>query len=140
VHLVTTEHPKQHRPREDGGTQALDGARAAAFASPAGEAQQRDASRHHSQGKGDPTQAAVRRCRAMGSEALERCDHVHHGLLRRVSVVVVVDDNATIDLRQQPCQGANFGEGIDLGNANVAHVNADRTSVAASATVGYRAQ
>jgi hypothetical protein len=28
-------------------------------------------------------------------------------------VVVVVDDNSTIDLRQKPCQGANFGEGID---------------------------
>jgi hypothetical protein len=24
----------------------------------------------------------------------------------------VVDDNSTIDLRQKPCQGANFGEGI----------------------------
>src|SRR4030095_8396296 len=112
VHMLTKEHPKQHRPREDGGKPALDGAIAAAFASPAGEAQHRDASRHHQQGKGYPAQLAVSRRRHMGSEALERCYNVHHGLLRRLRVVVLVDDNSTLDLRQKPYQGANFGEGI----------------------------
>ena len=48
-----------------------------------------------------------------GSEALEKCDNVHHGLLRRLRVVVVVDNNSTIDLRQKPYQVANFGEGIE---------------------------
>ena len=38
VHMLTKEHPKQHRPREDGGKPALDGAITAAFASPAGDA------------------------------------------------------------------------------------------------------
>src|SRR5215831_12215395 len=104
VHMLTKEHPKQHRPREDGGEQALDGAIAAACASPAGDAQHRDASSHHQHGKGYPTQSVVRRCRDMGSEALKRCYNVHHGLLRRLRVVVVVDDNSTIDLRQKPCQ------------------------------------
>jgi hypothetical protein len=52
----------------------------------------------------------------MGAAALERGYKVHHGLLRRLSVVVVVDDNSTIDLRQKPYQGANFGEGIDESN------------------------
>jgi hypothetical protein len=46
VPMLTKAHPKQHRPREDGGEQALDGAIAATFAGPAGEAQHRDASRH----------------------------------------------------------------------------------------------
>ncbi len=36
VHMLTEEHPKQYRPRNDRGEQALDGARAAAFAGPAG--------------------------------------------------------------------------------------------------------
>jgi hypothetical protein len=112
VHMLTKEHPKQHRPREDGGEQALDGAITAALASPAGDTQHRDASSHHQQGKGYPAQLAVSRRRDMGSEALERCYNVHYGLLRRLRVVVVVDDNSTIDLRQKPCQGANFGEGI----------------------------
>jgi hypothetical protein len=40
----------------------------------------------------------------MGSEALEKCYNVHPGLLRRLRVVVVVDDNSTIDLRQKPYQ------------------------------------
>jgi hypothetical protein len=31
----------------------------------------------------------------MGSEASEKCYNVHHGLLRRLRVVVVVDDNST---------------------------------------------
>jgi len=113
VHRLPQEHPKQHRPREDGGKPALDGAIAAAFASPAGDAQHRDASSPHQQGKGYPAQWAVSRRRDMGSEALERCSNVHHGLLRRLRVVVVVDDNSTRDLRQKPCQGTNFGEGID---------------------------
>ena len=112
VHMLTKEHPKQHRPRDDGGEKALDGAIAAAFAGPAGDAQHRDASGHHQQGKGYPTQSAVGRRRDMGSEALEKCYNVHHGLLRRLRVVVVVDDNSTIDLRQKPYQVANFGEGI----------------------------
>ena len=47
VQVLTKEHPKQHRPREDGREQALDGAIAAAFAGPAGEAQHRDASSYH---------------------------------------------------------------------------------------------
>ena len=98
VHMLTKEHPKQHRPREDGGKPALDGAITAAFASPAGDAQHRDASSHHQQGKGYPAQLAVSRRRDMGSEALERCYNVHHGLLRRLRVVVVVDDNSTIEL------------------------------------------
>ena len=83
VQMVTKEHPKQHRPREDGREQALDGAIAAACAGPAGDAQHGDASSHHQQGKGYPTQAAVGRRRDMGSEALEKCYNVHHGLLRR---------------------------------------------------------
>ena len=83
VQMVTKEHPKQHRPREDGREQALDSAIAAACAGPAGDAQHGDASGHHQQGKGDPTQAAVGRRRDMGSEALEKCYKVHHGLLRR---------------------------------------------------------
>jgi hypothetical protein len=113
VHMLTKEHPKQHRPREDGGEQALDGAIAAAFAGPAGEAQHRDAPSYHQSGKSDPTQSAVGRRRDMGSEALEKYYNVHHGLLRRLRVVVVVDDNSTIDLRQKPYQGTNFGEGIE---------------------------
>jgi hypothetical protein len=52
------------------------------------------------------------RRRDMGSEALEKCYNVHHGLLRRLRVVVVVDNNSTRDLRQKPYQIANFGEGI----------------------------
>jgi hypothetical protein len=112
VPMMTQEHPKQHRPREDGGEQALDGTRAAAFAGPAGEAQPRDASSDHPQGQGYPTQAAVGRRWDMRSEALEKCSKVHHGLLRRLRVVVVVDHNSTRDLRQKPYQIANFGEGI----------------------------
>ena len=83
VQMVTKEHPKQHRPREDGREQALDSAITATFAGPAGDAQHGDASSHHQQGKGYPTQAAVGRRRDMGSEALEKCYNVHHGLLRR---------------------------------------------------------
>jgi hypothetical protein len=49
----------------------------------------------------------------MGSEALEKCYNVHHGLLHRLRVVVVVDNNSTRDLRQKPYQVANFGEGIE---------------------------
>ena len=48
-----------------------------------------------------------------GAEAWEKCDNVHHGLLRRVRVVVVVDNTSTRDLRQKPYQVANFGEGIE---------------------------
>ena len=116
VQVLTKEHPKHHRPREDGGKQALDGAITAAFAGPAREAQHSDASRHHQQSKGYPPQAAVSRRRDMGSEALEKCYNVHHGLLRRLRVGVVVDDNSTIDLRQKPYQVVNFGEGIVLWN------------------------
>ncbi len=87
--MGTKAHPQQPRPREDGGEQALDGARAATFAGPVGEAQPRDASRAHQHGKASPTQAAGGRHRDMGSEALEQCSNVHHGLLRRLSVVVV---------------------------------------------------
>ena len=112
--MLPKEHPKQYRPGEDGGEQALDGAIAAAFTGPAGDAQHRDASCHHQQGKDYPTQSAVSRRRDMGSEALERCYNVHHGLLRRLRVGVVVDDNSTIDLRQKPYQVVNFGEGIEL--------------------------
>src|SRR5262244_3110748 len=119
VHMLTKEHPKQHRPWQDGGEQALDGTIAAAFAGPAGDAQHRDAASYHQQGKGYPTQSAVGRRRDMGSEALEKCYNVHHGLLRRLRVVVVVDDNSTIDLRQKPYQGANFGEGIDIVGVNL---------------------
>jgi hypothetical protein len=104
VYMLTKEHPKQHRPREDGGEQALDGAIAAACASPAGDAQHRDASSYHQQGQSYPTQSAVGRRRDMGSEALEKCYNVHHGLLRRLRVVVVVDNNSTRDLRQKPYQ------------------------------------
>jgi hypothetical protein len=112
--LPTKEHPKQHRPWEDGGESALDGVIAAACASPAGDAQHRDASSYRQQGTGYPTQAAVGRRRDMGSEALEKCYNVHHGLLRRLRVIVVVDNNSTRDLRQRPYQVANFGEGIVL--------------------------
>ena len=108
VHMLTKEHPKQHRPRDDGGEQALDGAIAPAFAGPAGEAQHGDASGHDQQGKSYPTQSAVGRRRDMGSEALEKCYNVHHGLLRRLRVVVVVDDNSTTDLRQKPYQVRKF--------------------------------
>src|SRR5262252_4982855 len=114
VHMLTKEYPKQHRPREDSGEEALDGAVAAAFASPARDAQNRDASRHHQQGQGYPTQSAVGRRCDMGSEALEKCYNVHHGLLRRLRVAVVVDDNSTLDLRSKPYQVANFGEGIAI--------------------------
>ena len=102
--MLTKEHPKQHRPREDGGEPALDGAIAAAFPGPAGDAQHRNAPCHHQQGKDYPTQAAVGCHCDMGLEALEKCYHIHHGLLRRLRVVVVVDDNSTIDLRQKPYQ------------------------------------
>jgi hypothetical protein len=54
----------------------------------------------------------VGRRRDMGSEALEKCYNVHHGLLRRLRVIVVVDNNSTRDLRQKPYQVADFGEGI----------------------------
>jgi hypothetical protein len=37
-------------------------------------------------------------------QALEQCDNGHHGLLRRLRVEVVVDDNSTTALRQKPCQ------------------------------------
>jgi len=83
VQLVTNEPPQQPRPREDGREQTLDGALAATCAGPAGEAQHGDASGQHQQGKRDPTQAAVGRRRDRGSEALEKGDHVPHGLLRR---------------------------------------------------------
>src|SRR5262245_54947210 len=118
--MLTKEYPKQHRPREDGGEQALDGAIAAAFAGPAGEAQHRDASRYPQQGMGYPTQAAMGRRCDMGSEALEKCYNVHHGLLRRLRVIVVVDNNSTRDLRQKPYQVADFGEGIVPRDANLA--------------------
>src|SRR5262249_6712095 len=112
VHMLTKEHPKQHRPWQDGGEQALDGTIAAVFAGLAGDVQHRDAVSYHQQGKGYPTQSAVGRRCDMGSEALEKCYNGHHGLLRRLRVVVVVDNNSTIDLRQKPYQVANFGEGI----------------------------
>src|SRR4029453_14671811 len=51
----------------------------------------------------------------MGSEALEKCYNVHHGLLHRLRVVVVVDNNSTRDIRQKPYQVPNFGEGIVIG-------------------------
>ena len=60
--------------------------------------------------------SAMGRRRDMGSEALEKCYNVHHGLLRRLRVVVVVDNNSTRDLRQKPYQVAYFGEGIALTN------------------------
>jgi hypothetical protein len=123
VHLLTKEPPKQHRPREDGREQALDGAIAAAFAGPAGDASHREASSHHQQGKGYPTQSAVGRRRDMGSEALEKCYNVHHGLLRRWRVVVVVDNNSTRDLRQKPYQIANFGEGNELPRSKLRGIN-----------------
>jgi len=102
--MLPKEHPKQHRPREDGGEQALDGAIAAAFTGPAGDAQHRDASCHHQQGKDYPTQSAVGCHRDMGSEALEKCYNVHPGLLRRLRVVVHHNYNSMIDLRQKPYQ------------------------------------
>ena len=70
--MVPKEHPKQHRPGEDGGEQALHGAIAPAFAGPAGEAQHGNASRHHQQGQGDPTQAVVGCRRDMGSETVQQ--------------------------------------------------------------------
>ena len=63
---------------------------------------------------GDPTQSAMGRRRDMGSEAVEKCYNVHHGLLRRLRVIVVVDNNSTRDLRQKPYQVADFGEGIEI--------------------------
>ena len=86
VHMVTKEHPKQHRPRDDCREQALDGAIAPAFAGPAGHAQHRDASGHDQHGQGDPTQLAEGCRRDMGSQALEKCSNVHHGLLRRLEL------------------------------------------------------
>jgi hypothetical protein len=46
--------------------------------------------------------------RAMGSQALEKCSNVHHGLLRRLRVVAVADDNSTTTLRQKPYQVRKF--------------------------------
>jgi hypothetical protein len=106
--MLTKEHPKQHGPREDGGEQALDGAITPTFAGPAGDAQHRDTSSHDQQGQCDPTQSAVGRRCDMGSKALAKCYNVHHGLLRRVRVVVVVNDNSTTDLRQKPYQVRQF--------------------------------
>src|SRR5262249_13959587 len=119
---LTKEHPKQHRPWQDGGEQALDGTIAAAFAGPAGDAQHRDAASYHQQGKGYPTQSAVGRRCDMGAEALEKGYNGHHGLLRRLRVVVVVDNNSTIDLRQKPYQVANFGEGIAIDNSIIFYI------------------
>ena len=99
MHMLTKEDPKQDRPRDDSGKQALYGAIAPALSGPAGQAQHGDASGHDEQGKGYPTQLAEGRRRDMGSEALEKCYNVHQGLLRRLRVVAVVDDNSTTDLR-----------------------------------------
>ena len=104
--------PQQPRPRQDGGAQALDGAIAAAFPRPPGAAQHGQASRYPQPGQDAPTPSAVGRRCDRGAEAWEKCDNVHHGLLRRVRVVVVVDNTSTRDLRQKPYQVANFGEGI----------------------------
>src|SRR5262249_58101177 len=102
VQMLTEEHPKQDRPRHDRGEKALDSAIAATLAGPAGEAQHRDPSRHHEHGPSNPAElAAGCRCH-MGLEAVEKCYNVHRGLLRRLRVVVVVDNNSTTALRQKP--------------------------------------
>jgi len=104
VHMLTKEHPKQHRPRERLGEKALDGTVTAAFSRPAGEAQHRHPSRHHQHGRSNPTALAQGRGRHMGMKALEKCYNVHRGLLRRLRVGVVVDYNSTTTLRQKPFQ------------------------------------
>ena len=73
MYMLTKEDPKQDRPRDDSGEQALYGAIAPAFSGPAGQAQHGDTSGHDEQGQGDPTQLAEGRRRDMGSEALEKC-------------------------------------------------------------------
>jgi hypothetical protein len=97
--MLTEEDPQQHGPRDHRRAKALHGAIAAPWAGPAGQAQPGDASGHDEQGGYDPAQLLEHRCRAMGSEAWEKCYKVPPGLLRRlVRVAVVVDDNSTTAL------------------------------------------
>ena len=95
--MLTEEDPKQYPPGDDRGEKALDGPIATASAGPAGKAQHRDASGHDQQGVSYPTALAEGCCRHMGSEALEKCYNVHHGLLHRLWRVAVV---VTTTLRQ----------------------------------------
>ena len=94
--MLTEEGPQQHCPRDDRREKALHGATAAPWAGPAGQTQHGDASGDDQQGGCDPAPLSERRCRDMGSEALEKCYKVHPGLLRSLlRGVVVVDDNST---------------------------------------------
>ena len=81
VHMLTKEHPKQHRPWENGGEPTLDGAIAATLAGPAGDAQHRDASRHHQESAHYPAQLTQSGCWQGGLKALQECYNVHCGLL-----------------------------------------------------------
>jgi hypothetical protein len=104
VPMLTAAAPPPHRPWHGLGEQARHGAIAAPLAGPAGQAPHGDASGHDQQGACDPPEVAEGRRRHRGSETLEQCSHVHTGLLRRLRVAVVVDDNSSIVLRQKPFQ------------------------------------
>jgi hypothetical protein len=102
VHLRTAAAPPPHRPWSGRGAKARHRARAAPCARPPGQAPPGHAPGHDEPSERDPTAAAEGRRRDMGSATWEPCEHVHSGLLRRLSVAVVVDGNATLVLRQKP--------------------------------------
>jgi hypothetical protein len=108
VHMLTKEYPKQHGPRERLGEKTLDRPITTALAGPAGEAQHGHSPCHPQHSQNDPPELALG-CRGhMGVEALEKCDTVHRGLLRRLRVGVVVDYNSTTTLRQKPFSVSAF--------------------------------
>ena len=78
------------------------------FSGPVGHAEHGHASGHHQEGERYPAELAQGGRRHMGLEALEKCYNVHRGLLRRLRVEVVVDDNSTTVLRQKPIQVSAF--------------------------------
>src|SRR5687768_3371134 len=108
VHMLTEEHPKEHRPGNHCGEKALYSAITAPCARPAGDSEHGDAPRHRQHGQCDPLQLAARRRRHLGLQALEKCYNVHRGLLRRLRVEVVVDYNSTTALRQKPFHVSAF--------------------------------
>jgi len=108
VDMMTKEPPKQRVPRDHRREKALHSAVATPCPCPARAAQYGDPSRHHQHGPGNPAAVAQGRCRDMGLEALEKCYNVHRGLLRRLRVEGVVDDNSTTALRQKPFHVSAF--------------------------------
>ena len=118
VHMVPKEHPKQRGPREHRGEKALDGPITAAFARPAGDAQHRDASRHHQQSAHYPAELAQGGCRYSRVGGIAKVLQCPLWASCRVRVEVSGRQQLYSTYRS-PCKLANFGEGIDDGLLSV---------------------